>query len=288
MQKLIEYSKIKSRPEYLFFLIFLSSVGFALIAFFSMQILLKINESKIQFDFSGGEIFILIILLIPFITGGFFSLILDRSLLQEKFQKTIFLNHCIICMLPLKNKRINCKYCDSSYHSWHHVNNEYSPTNECIICGKLLLTVSKYEQIESETVDNLVVLDGTNLACDIKPPSMNNIKIAQELLISKGFESICIVSPSLKYRISEKEEFLKEIHDGNFIQSPAGSYDDRFIIETARKFNAYILSNDKFSDLKEYKDEVKKRRMTFTFIRDEIIIDFNYSPKKTNRDNLSN
>ncbi|MHA1983289.1 MAG: NYN domain-containing protein [Candidatus Hodarchaeales archaeon] len=288
MQKLIEYSRIKSRSESLIFLLFLSSIGFTLIAFFSMQILLKINESKIQFDLSGGEVFILLILLIPFITGGFFSLILDRSLLQEKFQKTIFLNHCIVCMLPLKNKAAYCKHCDSSYHSWHHVNNEYNITNECIICGKLLLDVSTHMQTESENVDNLVVLDGTNLACDNKPPSMNNIKVAQELLISEGFESICIVSPALKYRILEKEEFLKEIHEGNFIQSPAGSYDDRYIIETAMKFNAYILSNDKFSDLKEYRDDVKKRRMTFTFIRDEIIIDFNNSTKKTYRDNLSN
>ena len=283
MLKFKEFSRLKSRLDYLIILIIISSIGFTLIAYFSMLIFVKLNIKTINLNFNGTSIFIFFILTIPFITGGFFSLILDRSISQEKIQNSLLLSHCIICLLPLKNNVIKCNHCNYKYHSWHQVKNHNQKTNKCMICEKFLSKNDQNIQKISKKPNNIVIIDGANLACDSRPATVENIKLAQELLIAKGFEVICFVSPSLKYRILEEErsEFINDIERGRYIQTPAKAYDDKFILEAALKFNGYVLSNDKFSDIIEYKDKIQDRRMTFTLVKDEIIIDFkNYASKK--------
>lgn len=281
MHKISEYYRLKSKPDYLITLIIISSVGFTLIAYFSLLIFAKLNVKTISLNFNEITIFIFFILTIPFITGGFFSLVLERSISQDNIQKSLLLNHCIVCLLPLKNNIINCNKCNSKYHSWHQFHNNNQKPNKCIVCNKILLNNQNTQNI-SKKPSNIVIIDGTNLACDSKPVTVKNIKLAQELLVTKGFETICFVSPTLKYRILNEErlEFTRDVENGKYIQTPANAYDDKFILETTIKFNGYVLSNDKFSDLAEYKDKIKNRRMTFAFVKDEIIIDFKNSLAK--------
>jgi hypothetical protein len=259
-----------------------AGIGFALIAYFSLAIIASINSFAL--NLSSRTVSIFFVLLLPFFAGGLFSIVIDRSISSEKIYKSMLENHCILCLLPLKNNVITCEHCRSKFHSWHLLDSPLNVNSTCIRCTSQLtgnnLSTAVSSTRNKEKINNLVIIDGTNLAFETKPPCLKYIQIAQEALLAYGFETICFVSSALKYRIKETEQFLREIKAKRIIEAPAKSYDDRFILETAKKFNGWILSNDQFRDLTEYADEVLKRRITYSFVKDEIIIAFTTKNKE--------
>ena len=51
---------------------------------------------------------------------------------------------------------------------------------------------------------------------------------------------------------TKNPEILEELNNNNYIMyTPPNSYDDRFVLETAERKKALIISNDKYRDLLE-------------------------------------
>ncbi|MFW9930703.1 MAG: hypothetical protein ACFFD1_15040 [Candidatus Thorarchaeota archaeon] len=277
--------KNKSRIDQSLPIVLFSSFSFSFIAYFTLLILAKIQIIQIPLNSEFLGFLIFFSFLIPFVAGSVFSLVIDRSIQLERVQKNLIKTNCVICSLPLRSNVFRCISCDSGYHSWHF-STEVSNSSEffierCLFCHKKNSFYSPTTKTNHQQ-NKIIIIDGTNLACETKPPSLFNINLAEEFLVNLGFDIICFVSPALKYRIKEKEKLLEKIKFRQIIQTPAGSYDDRFILETAKRFNAYILSNDKFSDLNEYQDFIKPKKMTFSIINDDIIIDLSNYQKNHN------
>ncbi|MFX0140757.1 MAG: hypothetical protein ACFFDN_44375, partial [Candidatus Hodarchaeota archaeon] len=60
-----------------------------------------------------------------------------------------------------------------------------------------------------------------------------------------------------------------------YVESPAGTQADTFILQFAWKNNAYIISNDRFLDFydKYGKEWIKQKKITFSFIAGAIYFD---------------
>lgn len=127
----------------------------------------------------------------------------------------------------------------------------------------------------SEVVNKLYVIDGSNVAFEIrtpnKKPSLSNIlklmKYLKHLRIPQ-FTVIC--DRSLFYCIDDKQKYSQLINEGIMIESPEGNPADIFILQLAYQKDGYIISNDKY---REYytifgKNWVEMRRISFRIIDD--------------------
>jgi hypothetical protein len=254
-----------------------SGIGFALIAYFTSIILSTplSQTNDLVISFFNQWMFILAAFVITFLAGGIFSLTVDHNISYEFFRSELIKNNkCSICLHELSQSvdYPHCPNCDVSYHPWHLMDPFSNDRIICSICNKPLKEISS-PLLENKLTHSIVIVDGNNIAFESKPPRLNNILIAEQELINCGYEPITIVSASLRYRIDEREKLETLLTDKKIIQAPSGKYDDRHILEAANKFNAFVLSNDRFRDLSENYPWIEERRIAFSFIRDELIID---------------
>jgi hypothetical protein len=114
-----------------------------------------------------------------------------------------------------------------------------------------------------------VVVDGNNIAYHLAPkgrPRAANLVLARRSLLSAGYRPIIVVSPALVHQV-DKPNALRELIDvGHVIEAARGKNDDLFIIQTARKSNADIVSNDRFLDWQDrypwISNRLRRYRMT--------------------------
>ncbi|MFX0061852.1 MAG: hypothetical protein ACFFC7_06660 [Candidatus Hermodarchaeota archaeon] len=127
--------------------------------------------------------------------------------------------------------------------------------------------VSPHSMVENKPKKPLVIVDGNNVAYDEKDqqgrPKLWNILVMKEELETQGFDVIIFVSAALRYNIDEKEMFESLINDQTITQVPAGTYDDKFVINAAKKRTGFILSNDKFEEFPAEQNWIKKRQIKF-------------------------
>jgi hypothetical protein len=127
----------------------------------------------------------------------------------------------------------------------------------------------------SEVANKLYVIDGSNVAFEIrtpnKKPSLSNIlKLMESLkhLRIRQFKVIC--DKSLYYCIDDKQKYSQLINEGIIIETPAGNPSDIFILQLAYQKEGYIISNDKYREYYSIfgKNWVESRRISFRIIDD--------------------
>ncbi|MFQ5976747.1 MAG: hypothetical protein ACE5OZ_01295 [Candidatus Heimdallarchaeota archaeon] len=125
-----------------------------------------------------------------------------------------------------------------------------------------------------EAQPKIAVVDGSNVAWDAKTPDgkpkVANIGLMREALANRGYEAIVFVSASLRHKIDRPDELEAMINRSEVKQTPAGTYDDAFIIETARQFDAAIVSNDQFRDF-DKEPWLAERRLRYSIVREDVI-----------------
>lgn len=114
-----------------------------------------------------------------------------------------------------------------------------------------------------------VIIDGNNIAYHLAPngkPQVNNLILAQQSLVNRGYKPIFVISAALVHSIDKPDVLQAVMHDMEIIQAPRGTNDDLKIIRIAQDRNADIVSNDRFLDwLDRYPwvmDRLRKYRMT--------------------------
>jgi hypothetical protein len=104
---------------------------------------------------------------------------------------------------------------------------------------------------------DVVYLDGSNVAYnssnrdDHKKPKLKNIKDVAEELIKMRYKEIRVIADaSLRHKIEDKHslEDLKKIV--RYMEAPANTTADEFLIETLKKDKCFLISNDTFKDWK--------------------------------------
>lgn len=129
-----------------------------------------------------------------------------------------------------------------------------------------------------------VMVDASNIAHygrqkDGKP-SLDNIYKAAEALESLGYQPVLIADASLRHEIDEKEEFNKLLDEDIVQQVPSGTTADHFILKMAEEEDAKILSNDAFREYNDEFQDIRSRRIPYTFKNGNINLGTSSKPKK--------
>lgn len=104
--------------------------------------------------------------------------------------------------------------------------------------------------------DRMVVLDGSNVAHNSngdsksKPSVANMIKLVKELK-NRGFREISVmVDASLRHRLQDKEKLDELEKLASYMETPAGTPADIFIIRFVKMHHCLLVSNDNFREWK--------------------------------------
>ncbi len=141
--------------------------------------------------------------------------------------------------------------------------------------------------VKNKIKGKMIVIDGCNVAyCNdylsknghVTQPEVNQLVTVVEYFQKFDFEVLVFISSALKYKIDDcnkKDKFsFREFLGKNISiqETPAEFDDDLFILETAERFGAYILSNDRFCRYKNLYYKVICRKIPFMFIKKQLII----------------
>lgn len=123
---------------------------------------------------------------------------------------------------------------------------------------------------------NIIIVDGSNVAYLEKSqqgdPKVSNILAVQKKLNSMGYEPIIFIDANLQYEIDDQTQLESLIDDQKVRQVPSDTDADFFILKTADKFNAPIISNDEFVDYRDDYAWIQERRVPLMIIKGEVTI----------------
>lgn len=121
-----------------------------------------------------------------------------------------------------------------------------------------------------------VIVDGANVAYAERSqdgePKVANLVAMCEALEEEGYEPTVIVDASLRYEVSDPEQLEALLDDYEWQQAPAGTDADYFILETAKRLDGYVVSNDEFDRWAEEHPWIEERRVPFMIVRGEVIL----------------
>jgi hypothetical protein len=146
------------------------------------------------------------------------------------------------------------------------------------------------ESLQKKAFD--AIIDGSNVAYyGGTNPTLRNVALVARRFSELGLSWVVIVDASLKYKLPQAElpsEFVMTLIGENAIlteretlerairkrervhEAPAKRAADEFILEYARKWNAVVISNDKFEEYVKRFPDVLERRVTFMILEGEV------------------
>jgi len=119
------------------------------------------------------------------------------------------------------------------------------------------------------------IIDGNNISYgDYEDsPKLRNILSVYEKLEELGVKPYVVVSAALRHHIDDPVGLVEILKKDDVAEAPADRSDDFFVIQLALKKEAFIVSNDRFSDWKKanptFAREIENRRVALTFIEDD-------------------
>jgi PP-loop superfamily ATP-utilizing enzyme len=148
------------------------------------------------------------------------------------------------------------------------------------------------ENLQKKAFD--AIIDGSNVAYyGGTNPTLRNVALVAHRFSELGLSWVVIVDASLKHKLPQAElpsEFVMTLIGENVSlteretlerairkrervhEAPAKRAADEFILEYARKWNAVVISNDKFEEYLKRFPDVLERRVTFMILEGEVAI----------------
>lgn len=119
-----------------------------------------------------------------------------------------------------------------------------------------------------------VVVDGANVAyaelSRDEEPRVSNLVAMVKWLQQKGFEPIVIIDASLRYEVDDPDRLEALLDEREYRQAPARTDADYFILETAERLGALVVSNDEFEDRADDYPWIDERRVPFMIVQGEV------------------
>lgn len=119
-----------------------------------------------------------------------------------------------------------------------------------------------------------IVVDGSNVAyletTKEGKPRVSNLRAVRDRLLERGYDPVVIVDASLRHEIDDPDQLEALLDDQRIRQAPSGTDADYFVVETAERESARIVSNDEFE---EYRDEhpwIEERRVPLMIVNGEV------------------
>lgn len=128
-----------------------------------------------------------------------------------------------------------------------------------------------------------IVVDGSNIAYlettkDGKP-RVEAIEKVRSQLEEMGYRPVVIIDAALWHQVDDPDRLNRLIDQGVINQAPAGTDADVFVLETARREDAKIVTDDQYRDLTERFPDHEKRRSPVMIV-DGLVEFYDLQPAK--------
>jgi hypothetical protein len=122
----------------------------------------------------------------------------------------------------------------------------------------------------------IIVVDGSNIAhaeCTSEgAPKICNIVSVFKLLKAEGYKPIIIVDAALRHQIDDHDQYEALVRKRWIRQAPARTVADYFILKTAEKQKAAIVSNDSYKQYLEEFRWISDRRQPFMIVDGNVVL----------------
>jgi hypothetical protein len=119
-----------------------------------------------------------------------------------------------------------------------------------------------------------IIVDGSNVAYEGVPkgskPELSNILAVRKALEKRGYDPVIIVDAALHHTVDQPGQIEHLIGKDAILQAPAGTDADYFILETADRMHAQVVSNDEYRPYRDRFPWVNKRRVPFMIIDGQV------------------
>lgn len=166
------------------------------------------------------------------------------------------------------------------------------PTKKLTIrkLNKKIIKIKTQENVAvSEKEKRIIILDGANLACGYTSSSIfsvKGLKIAMDFFEKMGHKIYTIIPQRrLEPNMTDDHHAIQELEKTGKLkitpckdlpENKSCSYDDRFIIEVAIRYDGAVISNDNYKDLlgesAEFNNIIMSRVIGFTWVDDDLFI----------------
>jgi hypothetical protein len=103
-------------------------------------------------------------------------------------------------------------------------------------------------------------------------PELSNILAMHKALEKDGYHPIIIVDAALHHVVDQPEQLGDLIDEDRIWQAPAGTDADYFILETAERLHAQVVSNDEYRSLSRPVPLIDELRVRYMVINGHVKI----------------
>lgn len=128
--------------------------------------------------------------------------------------------------------------------------------------------------------DRPIIIDGANIAyieqTEEGQPKVSNLVAVRRALKARGYDPVVIIDASLIHEVDDPEQLENLLDHSGYHQAPSETDADYFIMETADRLSAEVVSNDEYE---RYQDEypwIDHRRVPLMIVEGEVEF---YEPK---------
>lgn len=119
-----------------------------------------------------------------------------------------------------------------------------------------------------------IIVDGSNVAYEGVPkgskPELSNILAVRKALEKRGYDPVIIVDAALHHVVDQPGQIEHLLDKDAILQAPAGTDADYFILETADRMHAQVVSNDEFRPYRDRFPWINERRVPFMIIDGQV------------------
>jgi hypothetical protein len=127
---------------------------------------------------------------------------------------------------------------------------------------------------DNGTIGEKILVDGANVAfvelSATDKPKVSNLVAVRRALEERGYEPIIIADASLRHEVDDPRQWEALVDEQDIRQAPAGTDADYFILETANRYDARVVSNDEFESYRDEYPWIEERRVPLMIINGHV------------------
>jgi len=120
------------------------------------------------------------------------------------------------------------------------------------------------------------IIDGSNAvhlqAPQVRRPNIRNISAIVSAVEASGRDPIIVIDPGMRTVLADADEFEKLMSDPRIITVPPGEETGRFVLETAARLDAVIVSNNTYIEYYEYYPWIEQRRIPVAVVNGSVLL----------------
>lgn len=121
-----------------------------------------------------------------------------------------------------------------------------------------------------------IVVDGSNVAFEEfskgGTPNVSNLVAVRKHVEERGFHPMILVDASLKHKVDDPDQPDALVISERIHQVPAGTDADYWVLETALRIDALVVSNDRFQPYQDAYPWIEERRIPFMIIEGLVLL----------------